>query len=165
MTQQWLPIGAVAARTGVATSALRYYEREGLIASERSDGGQRRYPREVLRRVAFIRTAQRVGLSLDEIKEAMASLPAGRTPTREDWARLSRSWRPRLDNQIALLERLRDRLTSCIGCGCLSLATCALHNPGDAAARLGSGPRYLLGDKPFGANQPGAPDSRASHQP
>ena len=146
--QEWLPIGAVAERTGVAASALRYYEREGLLTSERSDGGQRRYPREMLRRVAFIRTAQRVGLSLDEIKAAMASLPAGRTPTKADWERLSRSWRSRLDDQIALLERLRDRLALCIGCGCLSLRTCALHNPGDAAAKLGSGPRYLLGDAP-----------------
>lgn len=145
-----MTIGAVADRTGVAASALRYYEREGLLASERSDGGQRRYPREVLRRVAFIRTAQRVGLSLEEIKAAMASLPAGRTPTKADWERLSRSWRPRLDDQIAVLERLRDRLTSCIGCGCLSLKVCALANPGDEAARLGCGPRYLLGDRPGG---------------
>ena len=145
---QWLPIGVVADRTGVPASALRFYERQGLLTSERTDGGQRRYAREVLRRVAFIRTAQRVGLSLDEIKLAMASLPAGRTPTKADWERLSRSWRPRLDDQIAVLERLRDRLTSCIGCGCLSLKTCALANPGDAAAKLGSGPRYLLGDKP-----------------
>jgi MerR family transcriptional regulator, redox-sensitive transcriptional activator SoxR len=149
MTQQQLAIGAVAARTGVAASALRYYEREGLIASERSEGGQRRYPREVLRRVAFIRTAQRVGLSLEEIKAAMAALPAGRTPTRADWERLSRLWRSRLDDQIAVIERLRDRLTSCIGCGCLSLKVCALANPGDAAAELGAGPRYLLGDKPI----------------
>lgn len=148
MIHQWLSIGAVADRTGVAASALRYYEREGLLTSDRSEGGQRRYPRDVLRRVAFIRTAQRVGLSLEEIKAAMASLPAGRTPTKADWERLSRSWRPRLDDQIAVLERLRDRLTSCIGCGCLSLKTCALHNPADAAAKLGSGPRYLLGDKP-----------------
>ena len=144
----WLPIGVVAERTGVAASALRYYEREGLLSSDRSEGGQRRYRREMLRRVAFIRTAQRVGLSLEEIKAAMASLPAGRTPTKADWERLSRSWRSRLDDQIAVLERLRDRLTSCIGCGCLSLKVCALHNPHDAAAELGSGPRYLLGDKP-----------------
>jgi MerR family redox-sensitive transcriptional activator SoxR len=148
MTQEWLPIGAVAARTGVAPSALRFYEHQGLISSDRSEGGQRRYRRAVLRRVAFILTAQRVGLSLDEIKATMASLPAGRTPTKEDWARLSRAWRPRLDDQIAILERLRDRLTSCIGCGCLSLKTCALHNPGDVAAKLGAGPRYLLGDSP-----------------
>ncbi|MDQ3574653.1 MAG: redox-sensitive transcriptional activator SoxR [Actinomycetota bacterium] len=148
MVEERLTIGAVAARTGVATSTLRYYEREGLVSSERSSGGQRRYPREVLRRVAFIRTAQRVGLSLDEIRAAMASLPQGRTPTKADWERLSGSWRSRLDDQIALLERLRDRLTSCIGCGCLSLQTCGLLNPGDEAAERGSGPRYLLGDKP-----------------
>ena len=148
MTEEWLPIGAVAERTGVAASALRFYERNGLIRSERSSGGQRRYHREVLRRIAFIRVAQRVGLSLEEIGEAMATLPQGRTPTKADWARLSASWRPRLDQQIAVLERLRDRLTSCIGCGCLSLRTCALNNPGDAAAARGSGPRYLLGDAP-----------------
>ncbi|HEY8200732.1 MAG TPA: redox-sensitive transcriptional activator SoxR [Actinomycetota bacterium] len=148
MVEEWLPIGVVAARTGVAASALRYYESEGLITSQRSEGGQRRYPREVLRRVAFIRTAQRVGLSLEDIKAAMAALPSGRTPTKADWERLSRSWRARLDDQIAVLERLRDRLTSCIGCGCLSLKTCRLHNPGDAAAALGAGPRYLLGDRP-----------------
>ncbi len=144
----FLTIGAVAERTGVAASALRYYEREGLIRSERSDGGQRRFHREVLRRIAFIRTAQRVGLALDEIREALASLPNGRAPTKADWARLSASWRPRLDEQIAVLERLRDRLTSCIGCGCLSLKACALQNPGDVVATLGSGPRFLLGDKP-----------------
>lgn len=143
-----MSIGLVAQRTGVATSALRYYEREGLITSERSEGGQRRFHREVLRRVAFIRTAQRVGLTLEEIHEALASLPDGRTPTKADWARLSASWGPRLDEQIAVLQRLRDRLTSCIGCGCLSLRTCALQNPGDVASALGTGPRFLLGDQP-----------------
>ena len=145
---EWLSIGAVAERTGVAASALRYYESEGLLTSERFEGGQRRYRRDVLRRVAFIRTAQRVGLTLEDIKGAMEALPAGRTPTKADWERLSRSWRTRLDDQIAVLERLRDRLTSCIGCGCLSLKTCRLHNPGDAAAVLGPGPRYLLGEEP-----------------
>jgi MerR family redox-sensitive transcriptional activator SoxR len=143
-----LPIGAVAERTGVATSALRYYEREGLLRSERSAGGARRYRREVLRRVAFIRVAQRVGLTLDEIRAALASLPDERTPGKADWERLSRSWRPRLDEEIAVLERLRDDLTSCIGCGCLSLRVCTLFNGGDRAAELGSGPRYLLGDTP-----------------
>ena len=151
MTDDLLSIGAVADRTGVAASALRYYEREGLISSVRSDGGQRRFHREVLRRVAFVRTAQRVGLSLEEIRDALASLPSGRTPTKADWERLSRSWRGRLDDQIAVLERLRDRLTSCIGCGCLSLKTCALNNPADIAATRGPGPRYLLGDRPSGA--------------
>jgi MerR family redox-sensitive transcriptional activator SoxR len=144
----WLTIGDVAARTGVATSALRFYEREGLIAADRSDGGQRRFRREVLRRVAFVRVAQRVGLTLDEIRDALSSLPREHAPTKADWARLSRSWRPRLEEQIAVLERLRDDLTSCIGCGCLSLKACALYNPSDKAARLGSGPRYLLGNTP-----------------
>jgi len=149
VTDDSLSIGQVAERTGVATSALRYYEREGLIQSTRTAGDQRRYAREVLRRVAFVRIAQRVGLTLDEIRSALASLPEERTPTKADWARLSHSWRPQLDAQIAVLERLRDELTSCIGCGCLSLKACALYNPEDAAATYGAGPRYLLGDKPF----------------
>lgn len=146
MPEDLLTIGEVAARTGVAPSALRFYEHEGLVRSVRSLGGQRRYPREVLRRVAFVRVAQRVGLTLDEIRAALASLPRERTPTKADWARLSRSWRPRLDEQIAVLERLRDELTSCIGCGCLSLKACSLYNPADAAATFGPGPRYLLGN-------------------
>jgi MerR family redox-sensitive transcriptional activator SoxR len=141
-----LAIGEVAARSGIAPSALRYYESEGLIHAQRSDGGRRLYEREVLRRVAFIRVAQRIGLSLDEIRGALASLPDQRTPTAKDWARLSRQWRPRLDEQIDMLVALRDQLASCIGCGCLSLRACALYNPDDAAAGLGSGPRYLLGD-------------------
>ncbi|HEX2023137.1 MAG TPA: redox-sensitive transcriptional activator SoxR [Acidimicrobiales bacterium] len=149
MPEDLLTIGAVAERTGVATSALRYYERRGLISAARSSGGQRRFNREVLRRVAFIRAAQRVGLGLDEIAAAMTSLPEGRTPTRADWARLSTSWRPRLDEQIAVLERLRDRLTSCIGCGCLSMRACALQNPGDVAAASGTGPRYVLDEGPL----------------
>ena len=146
MPEEWLSIGEVAARTGVATSALRYYEAEGLVRSERTEGGQRRFHREALRRIAFIRIAQRVGLTLDEIRDALATLPDGRTPNKADWARLSRAWRPQLDEQIAVLERLRDELTSCIGCGCLSLRACALYNPDDEAAELGAGPRYLLGD-------------------
>ena len=141
-------IGELARRTGVAASALRFYEAEGLIRSTRTTGGQRRFPREVLRRVAFIRVAQRVGLRLDEIRSALASLPRSRTPTRSDWGRLSKAWRPRLEEQIAVLVRLRDQLTGCIGCGCLSLPACALFNGGDRAARLGAGPRYLLGDSP-----------------
>ena len=148
MPSDFLSIGDVARRTGVAVSAVRYYEREGLLSSRRSEGGQRRFHRDVLRRVAFIRVAQRVGLTLDEIREALAALPARRTPTVADWAKLSRSWRPRLDQQIAVLERLRDDLTSCIGCGCLSLKACSLYNRDDAAAALGTGPRYLLGDTP-----------------
>jgi MerR family transcriptional regulator, redox-sensitive transcriptional activator SoxR len=139
-----MTVGEVAGRAGVAPSTLRYYEREGLIAAARSDGGQRRYQRDVLRRIAFVRAAQRVGLSLEEIKEALASLPSGRTPTRSDWTRLSRSWRPRLDARIAELERLRDGLDACIGCGCLSLRACQLSNPNDVAAALGAGPRWLL---------------------
>jgi len=141
-----LTIGEVSERAGVAQSTLRYYEREGLIESSRSAGGQRRYQREVLRRVAFIRAAQHVGLSLDEIRQALASLPSARTPTAEDWRRLSRSWRSRLDARIGELERLRDRLDSCIGCGCLSLRTCRLSNPDDVAASLGSGAQWLLSE-------------------
>ena len=141
-----LTIGSLSRRTGVAPSALRFYEDEGLVHATRSDGGQRRYPREALRRVSFIRIAQQVGLSLDEIRGALSSLPEGRTPTKRDWERLSRSWRPRIDAQIALLERLRDRLDGCIGCGCLSLQVCRLVNPGDEAAEQGAGPRYILGE-------------------
>lgn len=147
-THELLTIGEVAARSGVATSTLRFYETQGLIESERSAGGQRRYVRSTLRRIAFIRVAQHVGLSLDEISEALHLLPTRRTPTKADWARLSRSWRTRLDERIAELERLRDNLTSCIGCGCLSLQRCALYNPKDLAATRGAGPRYLLGDDP-----------------
>jgi MerR family redox-sensitive transcriptional activator SoxR len=143
-----LSIGELAERAGVATSALRYYESEGLIASERSPGGQRRYARETLRRVAFIRVAQTVGLSLEDIRRAFDLLPQGRTPTKADWTRLSRSWRPLLDERIAMMNALRDQLDSCIGCGCLSLKRCALYNPGDQAALKGSGPRYLFGDTP-----------------
>src|SRR5437667_6422062 len=119
MATELLSIGEVSERTGVAVSALRFYDAEGFITSVRSSGGQRRFSRDVLRRIAFIRVAQTVGLTLDEIRESLATLPEGRTPTKADWARLSRGWRPRLDAQIALLERLRDELTSCIGCGCL----------------------------------------------
>ena len=139
-----LTIGEVADRANVATSALRYYEREGLIASVRSDGGQRRYHRDVLRRIAFVRAAQRVGLSLDDIKQALGTLPEERTPTAADWKRLSRSWRPIIDRRIAELERVRDRLDTCIGCGCLSLRVCNLLNPHDVAAADGPGARWLL---------------------
>jgi MerR family redox-sensitive transcriptional activator SoxR len=139
-----LTIGALSERTGVATSALRYYESEGLIHATRSSGGQRRYDRDVLRRVAFIRTAQQVGLTLEEIRASMASLPDNRTPTKRDWERLSAGWRPRLDEQIAMLERLRDRLTNCIGCGCLSLRSCRLYNPDDQVAARGPGPVLLI---------------------
>lgn len=144
MSQELLSIGAVGERTGVAPSALRYYEDEGLIRSERNPSGHRRYPREVIRRVSFIRVAQQVGLSLDEIRAALATLPDGRTPTQRDWERLAESWRPRLEERIAMLERLRDDLTTCIGCGCLSLKACRLMNPGDRLAERGPGPRNLL---------------------
>jgi MerR family transcriptional regulator, redox-sensitive transcriptional activator SoxR len=139
-----LTIGALSERTGVATSALRYYEAEGLLQSVRTDGGQRRFARDALRRVSFVRVAQQVGLTLEEIREALASLPDERTPNLRDWERLSNSWRPRLDAQIALLERLRDKLDGCIGCGCLTLKVCALYNPDDAAGERGAGPRLLL---------------------
>jgi len=144
MESELLTIGVMSERTGVATSALRFYETQGLISSTRSDAGQRRYSRAEVRRVSFIRVAQQVGLSLEEIRVALASLPDNRTPTQKDWERLSRSWRPRLDAQIAMLERLRQRLGGCIGCGCLSLKACALLNPGDEAAERGPGPRYVL---------------------
>ena len=147
-TDPWIPIGELARRSGVAASALRFYEDAGLLLSGRSEAGRRRYARSALRRVAFIRAAQAVGLSLEEIRSALASLPDGRTPTPADWQRLSRSWQPLLDARIAALTRLRDQLGSCIGCGCLSLSKCALYNPGDRAAARGAGARYLLGDKP-----------------
>ena len=138
-----LAIGEVSARSGMAASALRYYEDQGLISSERTAGGARRYPRSVLRRLAVIRAARNVGLSLPEIRSALETLPPGRPPTATDWARLSQGWRDRLDEQIAALSKLRDGLSSCIGCGCLSLDRCALSNPGDMAAREGSGARWL----------------------
>ncbi len=141
MTQ--LTIGHLAERAGVATSAIRFYESKGLISSVRTAGNQRRYEQSTLRRLAFIRTAQRIGLSLEEIGEALATLPDRRTPTKADWHRLSRAWRPRLDEQIERIERLRDRLDGCIGCGCLSLKTCALTNPGDEMAERGPGPVLL----------------------
>jgi MerR family redox-sensitive transcriptional activator SoxR len=140
-----LTIGELSERSGIATSAIRYYEDRGLIGSRRTPGNQRRYDRPMLRRLAFIRTAQRVGLSLEEIEDALRTLPSNRTPTRADWTRLSRGWRPRLDAQIAQLERLRDTLDSCIGCGCLSLKRCNLSNPGDVAASRGPGPVFLEG--------------------
>lgn len=143
-----LTIGELGARSGLAPSALRFYESQGLLPAERSAGRQRRYPRSALRRLAFIRSAQWVGLSLDEVREALAGLPDTRTPTVADWRRLSAGWQRRLDERIAELELLRDSLTSCIGCGCLSLRRCALYNPADRAAALGSGARYLLGDAP-----------------
>ena len=141
-----LTIGAVAGRAGVNVSALRFYEERGLISSRRSEGGQRRYDRSVLRRLAFIQVAQRVGLSLEEIGDALATLPTEHALTARDWKRLSAAWRPMLDERIRLLEGLRDDLDSCIGCGCLSLDHCRLRNFGDRAASHGPGARYLLGD-------------------
>jgi MerR family redox-sensitive transcriptional activator SoxR len=143
-----LTIGEVAERSGVATSALRYYEERGLIAAERAGSGHRRYPRVVLRRIAFIVFAQRIGLTLEEIGAELAKLPPDRAPTRRDWSRLSSGWTSRIDDRIAELERLKVGLTECIGCGCLSLARCRLSNPDDRAARLGPGPRYWVGDRP-----------------
>lgn len=143
----WISIGELAKRSGVAASALRFYEDQGLIAGARRASGRRQYSKEVLRRVAFILAAQRVGLSLNEIQAALATLPEKRTPTVEDWTELSRAWKPLLDARIAAMTQLRDQLTSCIGCGCLSLKRCALYNPEDVAASRGTGARYLLGDR------------------
>jgi len=143
-----LAIGEVSERSGLAVSAIRFYEDKGLITSDRTAGGQRRFRRDVLRRLAFVQAAQRVGLTLDEIGAAMAGLPGDAGPTGPEWKRLSESWRPQLDERIALLTALRDQLDHCIGCGCLSLDRCRLSNPGDRAARLGPGARYLLGDHP-----------------
>jgi MerR family transcriptional regulator, redox-sensitive transcriptional activator SoxR len=147
-SSELLTIGEVARRSGVAASALRFYEERGLIASERAGSGHRRYPRSVLRRVAFIVFAQRIGLTLDEIGAELAKLPPGRVPTRRDWSRLSNGWSARIDARIAELERLKAGLTECIGCGCLSLDRCRLSNPRDRAASLGPGPRYWIGDRP-----------------
>ena len=143
-----LPISEVSRRSGVAASALRFYEDRGLIESERAGSGHRRYRRPVLRRIAFIVFAQRVGLTLDEIGAELAKLPADRAPSRRDWSKLSTSWSARIDARIAELERLKIGLTECIGCGCLSLDRCPLSNPEDRAARHGPGPRYWLGDRP-----------------
>lgn len=141
-----LTISEVAERSGVASSALRFYETRGLVESYRTAGNQRRYPRYVLRRVAVIRAAQAVGLTLDEITQALSTLPASANPGKRDWERMSGVWRVRLDQQIADLERLRDKLSSCIGCGCLSLKNCALFNKNDSAGAAGSGGVYLHGD-------------------
>jgi MerR family redox-sensitive transcriptional activator SoxR len=138
-----LTVGQVAERSGVAVSALHFYEAQGLIGSRRTAGNQRRYPREVLRRVAFIRVSQGVGIPLRRIKAALDQLPDGRTPTRRDWERLSAAWRDDLEDQISRLERLRDNLSGCIGCGCLSLSVCKLMNPDDVLSGQGPGPRNL----------------------
>jgi MerR family redox-sensitive transcriptional activator SoxR len=143
-----LTISEVSRRSGVASSALRFYEERGLIRSERLGSGHRRYPRTVLRRIAFIVFAQRVGLTLEEIGAELAKLPEDRAPGRRDWSRLSSGWTARIDQRIQELQRLRTGLTECIGCGCLSLDRCELSNPRDVAARHGPGPRYWLGDRP-----------------
>src|SRR3979490_1552794 len=143
-----LTIGDVSRRSGVAASALRFYEERGLIRRERAGSGPRRSPRATLRRIAFIVFAQRIGLTLDEIGAELAKLPPDRAPNRRDWSRLSSKWSARIDERIAELERLKRGLTECIGCGCLSLERCKLSNPGDRAARLGPGPRYWVGDRP-----------------
>ena len=141
-----LTVGQVAARCGIAASAVRYYDDEGLITSHRTSGGQRRFDREAIRRISFILAAQRVGRSLSEVREILGSLPDGHAPSQADWTRVSTQWRQRLDDQIDQLATLRDRLDECIGCGCLSLERCAIYNPEDRAVSLGPGPRFLLGE-------------------
>ncbi len=155
-----LPISEVARRSGVAASALRYYEERGLIRSQRLGSGHRRYPRLTLRRIAFIVFAQRVGLTLDEIGDELARLPEDRVPGRADWSAISQTWAARIDERIAELERLRAGLTACIGCGCLSLDRCRLANPGDRAARSGPGPEAWIG--PRAARTSGSGDPRAA---
>ena len=147
-SRKTITIGELAERSGVRTSALRFYESRGLINSTRTSGNQRRYARDTLRRIAVIRAAQILGLSLEEIENALSQLPHARTPNRNDWERLSESWSGLLDGRIEELEALRDRLSGCIGCGCLSLETCSLLNPEDVASNLGTGARYLIGDSP-----------------
>ena len=144
-----LTIGEVAARSGVATSALRFYEEQGLIHSARTDSGHRRYPRAVIRRVAFVVFAQKIGLSLEEVRTELAKLPHNRVPERADWAKLSSGWTTRIRERIAELERLEAGLTNCIGCGCLSLDRCQFANPGDRAGRQGPGPRAWIGPRPW----------------
>ena len=146
MASNELTIGEVAARSGAAPSALRFYEAAGLITSRRTDGNQRRYQRASLRRIAFVRAGRAAGIPLEQIRAALATLPDDRTPTRRDWERLSRTWRDDLDRRISTLQALRNRLTTCIGCGCLSLDACALFNPDDEAAEMGAGAHYLEGD-------------------
>lgn len=142
-----LTIAELSARSGAAPSALRYYEDIGLIQAERTSGNQRRYPRYMLRRIAFIRAGRQLGLSLREIKAALDTLPENKAPSRQEWRRAARAWQSRIDDRIAQLQRLSDTLGGCIGCGCLSLRTCALYNPDDTAATLGAGARWLLGDE------------------
>ena len=142
-----LSIGDLAVRTGLSVSAIRFYERKGLITADRNEGNQRRFEGSDIRRLSFILIAQQIGLSIDQIKDTMASLPEGRTPTKADWGKISRKFRSTLDERIAMMERMRDRLDGCIGCGCLSLKACNLYNPDDKAYRLGVGPRYVISDE------------------
>lgn len=141
-----LSIGDLARRTGLSVSAIRFYEKKGLITPDRNDGNQRRYEGSDIRRLSFILIAQQIGLSIGQIKDVMAQLPEGRTPTKADWSKISRQFRKTLDERIAMMERMRDRLDGCIGCGCLSLKACSLYNPDDKARRLGVGPRFVVGD-------------------
>ena len=143
-----LTIGDLAGRTGLSVSAIRFYETKGLVAPMRNAGGQRRFLRADIRRLSFVLIAQQLGFSIEDIRRQLDMLPEGRTPTRKDWTRISRAFRRELDDRIATLIRLRDSLDGCIGCGCLSLRRCALYNPQDRAARRGTGPRYLMGDRP-----------------
>ena len=152
MATHELTIGEVSARSGVSQSALRFYERQGLIRARRTDGNQRRYPSVTLRRIALVQAGKAAGIPLERIRDALDSLPEGRQPTKRDWARLSASWRHELDDRIATLEAVRDRLTTCIGCGCLSLKTCGLLNPADEAGHLGGGAHYLRRVSPRGRN-------------
>ena len=147
-TQDRLSIGELAGRTGLAVSAIRYYETEGLVSAERNAGGHRRFLRSDIRRLSFILIAQQFGFSIDQMRAQLQTLPDKRTPTRSDWTRISRRFKRALDAKIATLERLRDHLDGCIGCGCLSLRRCRLYNPDDRARRNGTGPRFLLGDHP-----------------
>ncbi|MEL6666053.1 MAG: redox-sensitive transcriptional activator SoxR [Pseudomonadota bacterium] len=142
-----LSIGDLAARTGLSVSAIRFYEGKGLITPDRNEGNQRRFEGSDIRRLSFILIAQQMGLTIDQIKSVMASLPDGRTPTKADWSKISRTFRKTLDERIAMMERMRDRLDGCIGCGCLSLKACSLYNPDDKAYRLGVGPRYVVSDE------------------
>lgn len=142
-----LSIGDLARRTGLSVSAIRFYEKKGLITPDRNAGNQRRYEGSDIRRLSFVLIAQQIGLSIEQIKDVMASLPAGRTPTKTDWTKISRHFRETLDQRIAMMQRMRDNLDGCIGCGCLSLKVCSLYNPDDKAERLGVGPRYILSDQ------------------
>lgn len=141
-----LSIGDLASRTGLSVSAIRFYEKKGLITPDRNDGNQRRYEGSDIRRLSFILIAQQIGLSIEQINDVMAQLPEGRTPTKADWSKISRRFRKTLDERIAMMERMRERLDGCIGCGCLSLKACSLYNPDDKARRLGVGPRFVIGD-------------------